>query len=107
MQIVQEENELRAAGGRLEEAEAPPQPDSQPDPVGVSPTPQVAAQSSSNFDKLSPGRHCKLELPLGPPHSTKEHSTRAARFNAAMLDVSAEASRQAARDCAVFIVPQV
>ena len=67
------------------------------------------------YDQLEPGRRRVVSLPQaavttagsGEPPSGPSGDDRSGRFTAAVLDVDAAAARQAARDCAVFIVPQV
>lgn len=99
-QVVEQENRLRAAGSRT-----------QPDKPSLPNVKPAIAQ----FDQLKPGRRCVVSLPQpaarvsGTDMSSDGNGegNRSARFTAAVLDVDAAAAKQAVRDCAVFIVPQV
>ena len=102
LQIVHQENQVRATGGRQLPAAQPVV------------QPAATAEAASEYDKLQPGRRCVLSLPQPQPSSTggthKQDDTsiqQPARFTAAVLDVDATTAKQAVRDCAVFIVPQV
>lgn len=103
LQIVDAENTFRAAGGRKEEVQQPQTP-SQPPSHPLTSTPIPAKPT---FDKLKPGSHSLVSLPLPTAQEGAQQADARARFSAAVLDVNAAAARQAVRDCAVFIVPQV
>ena len=100
MQVVEQENRLRASGSRT-----------QPDKPSLPDVKLATAQ----FDQLKPGRRCVVSLPQSAARvSGRDMSSdgngegnHSARFTAAVLDVGAAAAKQAVRDCAVFIVPQV
>ncbi len=100
MQVVEQENRLRASGGRTQ-PDKPTLPDVKP--------------AIAQFDQLKPGRRCVVSLPQpaarvsGTVMSSDGNgkASHTARFTAAVLDVDAAAAKQAVRDCAVFIVPQV
>ncbi len=100
MQVVEQENRLRASGHRTQ-PDKPSLPDVKP--------------AIAQFDQLKPGRRCVVSLPQpaarvsGRDMSSdgNDEGDHSARFTAAVLDVGAAAAKRAVRDCAVFIVPQV
>ena len=100
MQVVEQENRLRAAGRRAQ-PDKPSLPDVNP--------------AIAQFDQLKPGRRCIVSLPQPAARVSgrdvssdgNDEGNHSARFTAAVLDVDASAAKRAVRDCAVFIVPQV
>ena len=111
LQIVQLENKLRIAGGRGQDEATPQDPSTPPpqppsDPTSNSDSSPLT-QPGPQFHKLEPGRHCQVALPMPAAKGGPEEPKQEACFNAAVLDVDSAAAKRAARDCAVFIVPQV
>ena len=127
MQIVERENKLRAVGGRtgptasLSNAQAGPGKAStaHADTASAAGAAAAAAPSDAStdnahqFDSLQPGRRCVIALAQRQPPAEDTlpnedtGGRQKARFMAAVLDVDKATARQAVRDCAVFIVPQV
>ena len=101
MQVVEQENRLRASGGRAQ----PPTKQSQPE----------VQRATAQFDHVQPGRRIVMSLPQpgasaagqGVPTDSDAGRAHSARFTAAVVDVDAAVSKQAVRECAVCIVPQV
>ena len=98
---MEQENRLRASGGR-----ALPAKQLVPEVKGA----------TAQFDHVQPGRRIVMSLPQPeanmtgqgvPTDNGDEGQAHSARFTAAVLDVEAAVSKQAVRECAVFIVPQV
>lgn len=111
LQIVQLENKLRIAGGRRQEEATPQTPSTPPLQPPSDPTSSADSSPSTHpgpqFDKLEPGRHCEVALPMPAAKGGPEEPKQEPRFSAAVLDVDSAAAKRAVRDCAVFIVPQV
>lgn len=97
---MEQENRLRASGGRAQPAKQS--------------VPEVH-RATAQFDHVQPGRRIVMSLPQpgastnppGVPTDSKEGPAHSARFTAAVVDVDAAVAKQAVRECAVFIVPQV
>lgn len=99
MQIVSQENKLRAAGHHRGLTEA-----------GSQPTAGSNRAHADPFLQLKPGQHVTVDLPLDSNTSGRhvEASSGArARFSAAVVDLQGQAAAKAATECAVFLVPQV
>ena len=109
LQIVRQENLLRASGRQSHKPQL--KPASQPAPVEAA----AAREAASPFDHLAPGRRLQMSLPQSPagPREVRgdlnggKDGEGSASFTAAVLDVDEGTAKQAVRDCAVFIVPQV
>ncbi len=98
MQIVSQENKLRAAGHQRGLTEA-----------GSQPTAGSNRAHADPFLQLKPGQHVTVDLPLDSNTSGRhvEASSGArARFSAAVVDLQGQAAAKAATECAVFLVPQ-
>ena len=99
MQIVSQENKLRAAGHHRGLTQAASQPT-----AGRSQAP------ADRFLQLKPGQHVTVDLPLDSHalgRQAEASSGSRARFSAAVVDLKEQAAAKAATECAVFLVPQV
>ena len=99
MQIVSQENKLRAAGHSRGLARA-----------GRQPTAGSSGAHADRFLQLKPGQHVTVELPLDSHTSGRQAEASCgarSRFSAAVVDLEGQAAAKAATECAVFLVPQV
>ena len=99
LQIVSQENKLRAAGHHRGLTQA-----------GSQPTAGRSQVPADRFLQLKPGQHVTVDLPLDSHalgRQAEASSGSRARFSAAAVDLKGQAAAKAATECAVFLVPQV